>query len=138
MRYTVKLFTFLGSFFVVMTVIYLFWTMSSTPDGVEPVGVVGLMLTGFFFFFIAGYVHVTERNLDPAPEDDLRGNIDQIQGEYGFFSPHSWMPLILAFAGALLFLGVAVGWWIFAIGVLVGVPALLGWTFEYFKGEHAN
>jgi hypothetical protein len=30
------------------------------------------------------------------------------------------------------------GWWIFAIGVFIGVPALIGWTFEYFKGQHAN
>lgn len=138
MRYSVKLFTFLGSFFIVMTVIYLFWTMNAMPDGVESVGVVGLILTAGFFLFIAGYLHVTDRVLDPAPEDDLRGNIDQIQGEFGFFSPHSWQPLFLAFAAALLFLGVAVGWWIFAIGVLVGLPALLMWTFEYFKGEHAN
>ena len=138
MRYTVKLFTFLGACFVLLTVIYTFWARIYLPDRSEPVGTVGLLLTALFFFFIAGYLHVTDRRLDPAPEDDLRGNIEQVLGVLGFFSPHSWMPLFLAFAAALLFLGIAMGWWIFAIGAFLGIPALVGWTFEYFKGEHAN
>ncbi|MDO5501741.1 MAG: cytochrome c oxidase subunit 4 [Actinomycetia bacterium] len=138
MRYTVKLFTVLGIFFVVTSVVYTVWGLNYLPDRVEPVGIVGLVLSAFFFWFIAFYVHISDRNLPPAPEDDLRGNIDQIQGDYGFFSPYSWWPLWLSLAAALLFLGIAMGWWIFAMGVLLGVPALLGWTFEYFKGQHAN
>jgi hypothetical protein len=35
------------------------------------------------------------------------------------------------------FLGLAVGWWLFIIGASLGVVALVGWTFEYFKGPHA-
>ena len=35
------------------------------------------------------------------------------------------------------FLGLAVGWWLFIIGASIGVVGLVGWTFEYFKGEHA-
>lgn len=138
MRYSVKLFVFLGSFFVMLMTIYTLWGTLYLPDRFEPVGIVALLLSGFFFFFIAFYLHVTDRNLDPAPEDDLRGNIEQVQGDFGFFSPYSWWPLILASAAALLFLGIAMGWWIFAIGVFIGVPALIGWTFEYFKGQHAN
>ncbi|MCA1783669.1 MAG: cytochrome c oxidase subunit 4 [Dermatophilaceae bacterium] len=138
MRYTAKLFIVLASFFVVMAVIYTVWGTIYLPDRFEPVGIVGLALSALFFLFIAGYLHVTERRLDPAPEDDLRGNIEQVQGDFGFFSPHSWMPLFLAGTAALLFLGVAMGWWIFAIGVFLGIPALIGWTFEYFKGQHAN
>lgn len=138
MRYTVKLFTVLGVFFVVMTGIYTVWGLNYLPDSFEPVGIIGLLLSALFFWFIAGYLHVTDRRLDPAPEDDLRGNIEQVQGDFGFFSPHSWMPLFLAFSAALLFLGVAMGWWIFAIGAFLGIPALIGWTFEYFKGQHAN
>jgi hypothetical protein len=138
MRYTVKLFTVLGVFFVVLAAIYTVWGLNYLPDRFEPVGIVGLLLSALFFWFIAGYVHVTSRRLDPAPEDDLRGNIEQVQGDFGFFSPHSWMPLFLAFSAALLFLGVALGWWIFMIGVFLGIPALVAWTFEYFKGQHAN
>ena len=71
------------------------------------------------------------------PSDDPLGDIDEIQGDYGFFSPHSWWPLFLGAAAALCFLGLAVGWWMFIIGAFFAVPALVGWTFEYWKGEHA-
>src|SRR5690606_23365766 len=138
MRYTVKLFTVLGAIFIGIAAIYVIWGLNYLPDRSEPVGIIGLLLTGLFFFFIAGYLHITEKNLEPAPEDDLRGNVEQHEGDYGFFSPYSWMPLFLAFSAALLFLGIAMGWWIFAIGALLGVPALIGWTFEYFKGRYAN
>lgn len=138
MRYTAKLFTVLGAIFVVFAAVYTVWGLNYLPDRTEPVGIVGLILTALFFWFIAGYVYVTDNRLDPAPEDDPRGNIEQVQGDFGFFSPHSWMPLFLAFSAALLFLGIAMGWWIFAIGAFLGIPALIGWTFEYFKGQHAN
>lgn len=138
MRYSVKLFLVLGVIFMVFAAVYVVWGLNYLPDRVEPVGIVGLLLSGFFFWFLAGYLHVSDRVLDAAPEDDLRGNIEQVQGEYGFFSPYSWWPLWLALAAALLFLGIAMGWWVFAIGALLGIPALLGWTFEYFKGQHAN
>jgi hypothetical protein len=138
MRYTVKLFTVLGVFFIIAASIYTVWGTIYLPNRFEPVGIIGLLLSAFFFWFIAGYLHVTERRLDPAPEDDLRGNIEQVQGDFGFFSPHSWQPLFLAVAAALLFLGIAMGWWVFAVGVFLGIPALIGWTFEYFKGQHAN
>ena len=59
------------------------------------------------------------------------------EGEYGFFSPHSWWPLPLAAGAALMFLGLAVGWWLLIIGAVVGGMALVGWTFEYFRGENA-
>ena len=31
---------------------------------------------------------------------------------------------------------VVMGWWIVAIGTLFVIPALVGWTFEYWKGAH--
>ena len=61
----------------------------------------------------------------------------QVEGEFGFFSPYSWWPLWLGLTAALCFLGLAVGWWLFIIGASLGVFAVIGWTFEYFKGEHA-
>ena len=80
--------------------------------------------------------HPADAQRHPS-EDDPLGEIEDIQGDYGFFSPHSWWPLFLAGSGALVFLGLAVGWWLFVIGVFVGVPAVVGWTFEYWKGPHA-
>lgn len=122
----------LGVFALVMGTIYGFWNRWS-----EPVGVTALYLSAALGFMLAFYLWVTRRKIGPAPEDDPLGNIDDIQGDYGFFSPHSWWPLFLAGSAATMFLGLAVGWWLFIIGACVAVPALIGWTFEYFKGPHA-
>ncbi|NAZ78456.1 cytochrome c oxidase subunit 4, partial [Kineococcus sp. T13] len=40
-------------------------------------------------------------------------------GEQGFFPPFSWWPLYLAGGAALAFFGVAVGWWLWLIGLVV-------------------
>lgn len=126
----------IGVFAFVMAAIYGSWT-SSTALGMEWVGFVGLILGGLLGFMIGWYLRITRRRLEADPSDDPLGDIEEIQGEYGFFSPHSWWPLFLALAAAVMFLGLAVGWWLFIIGAFFGVPALIGWTFEYWKGEHA-
>lgn len=64
--------------------------------------------------------------------------MEEGSGEQGFFSPHSWWPLPLATAGALCFLGMAIGWWLFYIGAGIGIVALIGWVYEYSRGEHAH
>lgn len=125
-----------GVFAFLMCAIYWFWT-STTEIGIEWVGVLGLMLAGLLGFMIAWYLWMTRRKLDRDPSDDPLGDVDEIQGEYGFFSPHSWQPLFLAAGAAVIFLGLAVGWWLVIIGAFFAVPALVGWTFEYWKGPHA-
>ncbi len=41
---------------------------------------------------------------------------------------------MLAAAAGLGFLGLAVGWWIIAFGGGLLVIALVGWTYEYYRG----
>ena len=84
----------LGVFAFAMAAIYGLWT-SSTEIGIEWVGVIGLILGGLLGFMIAWYLWMTRRRLERDPSDDPLGDIDEIQGEYGFFSPHSWWPLFL-------------------------------------------
>jgi len=136
MRAMERLGILIGVFAFVVAAIYGYWTNISDV-GFEHVGVIGLILAGLLGFMIAWYLWITRKNLDVDPSDDPLGDIDEIQGDYGFFSPHSWWPLFLGASAAICFLGLAVGWWMFIIGAFIGVPALVGWTFEYFKGEHA-
>ena len=136
MRAMERLGMIIGVFAFLMATIYGFWT-SSTALGIEWVGVIGLILGGLLGWMIAWYHWMTRRRLEVDTSDDPLGDIDEIQGEYGFFSPHSWWPLFLGASAAICFLGLAVGWWMFFIGAFFAVPALVGWTFEYFKGEHA-
>ena len=84
----------IGVFAFVMAAIYGYWT-STTALGLEWVGFIGLILGGLLGFMIAFYLRITRRRLEADPSDDPLGDIDEIQGEYGFFSPHSWWPLFL-------------------------------------------
>lgn len=132
MKVEYKLFAFVAAFFVIVALIYGFATHWE-----EPVGFVSLILAFLLGAMIAFYLWFTGRRLPERPEDTPTGEISDQEGEYGFFSPHSWWPLALAGSGAIGFLGLAVGWWLFIIGAAFGVVALCGWTFEYFKGPHA-
>ena len=132
MKVEYKLFVVIGAFFTVVGLIYGFFTQWD-----EPVGPFGLLLSAGLSALIGFYLWWTGRKLDPRPEDDPLALISVAEGEYGFFSPHSWWPLALGASSALVFLGLAVGWWLFIIGMCLAALATVGWTFEYFRGENA-
>jgi hypothetical protein len=104
----------------------------------EPVGVVGILLTSGLALMIGFYMAVVGRRIDPRPEDDVYGEIHEGAGELGEFSPYSWWPFALSLGAATTFTGFAVGWWLFYIGAGVSAIALVGWVFEYYRGEHAH
>ena len=56
----------------------------------------------------------------------MDGEIEQGTGELGFFSPHSWWPLYVGLAAAIAALGVAIGWWLFLIGLLALFLTVIG------------
>jgi len=104
----------------------------------EAVGSAGLLLLAGLAALIGSYLWVTARRIDARPEDDPYARISEGAGEQGFFSPWSWWPLPLAIAGAVCFLGLAIGWWLFYIGVGIGAVSLVGWVYEYSRGQHAH
>jgi uncharacterized membrane protein len=104
----------------------------------EPVGVVALGLTTGLALLIGIYLYVTGRRIDERPEDDPVGEIAEGAGELGEFAPFSWWPLPLAASAALIFAGAAIGWWLSLIGIGVGAIALVGWVYEFYRGEHAH
>ena len=78
------------------------------------------------------------RRLPQRPEDDNEGEIEQGTGELGFFSPHSWWPLFVGLAAATAAMGVAIGWWMFLIGALALLLSVIGFVFEYYRGNYAH
>ena len=93
---------------------------------------VGLaFLTGFYLLF-------TGRRLPPRPEDRPDAEIAEGTGELGFFSPHSWWPLITGMSAAVAALGAAIGWWLFLIGMLFVLLSAIGFVFEYYRGQYAH
>jgi len=103
-------------------------------DG-EPVGTVALAFTAGLAFLVGYYILFTARRIDPRPEDSKTAEIADGAGELGFYSPHSWWPLPVAFFAAVAFTGVAVGWWLFLIGAIGGGLSVIGLVFEYYRGE---
>lgn len=132
MRNETKTFLALVPFFLIVATIYTFWTGFS-----EWVGIVGLFLTAAMTAFVAWFFWLSGRTVDARPEDDLQGEISDQSGDYGHFAPYSWWPLALGFSTTVMVLGIAVGWWLFVVTVPFVVLSVVGWTFEYFRGDHA-
>ncbi|HWL01756.1 MAG TPA: cytochrome c oxidase subunit 4, partial [Microbacteriaceae bacterium] len=65
-------------------------------------------------------------------------SIEDGDSELGHYSPWSWWPMVLAASLAITFLGIAAGLWIIFIGVPLVVVALVGWVYEYYRGNFAR
>ncbi len=131
MKFEGSLFIGCAIFFGAADIVY--WYFSKDPTGTTALALsVGLaFLTGFYLLF-------TGRRLPERPEDNPDGEIQEGTGELGFFSPHSWWPLYVGLAAALAAFGVAVGWWLFLIGLLAVFLTTIGFVFEYYRGIYAH
>jgi len=138
MRANINLFWIIAIFFFVADAAYTIWSLLYFGQW-EPVGTVSIGLTGVFGVFIAFYLSRTFAAQGGAlPEDRTDANIEDGDAELGHFSPWSWWPIILAASAAVIFLGVAAGMWIVPIGLSIGVIALIGWTYEYYRGNFGH
>jgi magnesium-transporting ATPase (P-type) len=122
----------LGAIFFPLTAAA-YWYLSR-----DPIGTTALALSGALAFLVAFYVLYTSKRVYPRPEDRLDANIDEADPEYGFFSPHSWWPLVVGFATVLVVFGLIFAVWLLVLGVVSLLIALVGWLFEYYRGEFAH
>lgn len=137
MKQNAILLTVLGAFFFVVDVAYVIWAL--LVDGyVEPVGTVGIGLAAIMAWFPAFFLFRSAKAAPNLPEDNYEANIEDGDAEVGFFLPTSWWPIVLAGACALTALGLAIGWWLAAIGVATVIVAAIGWSFETNRGHYAH
>ena len=113
------------------------WSTGSGASGRSRSASRRLSLTGALFASSGFYFWMTGKKLPLRPEDNASGEIAEQEGNYGYFVASSWTPLWLAGSGAIMFLGLAIGWWLFIIGAFVGVVAVCLWVFESFSGEYS-
>ena len=134
MRVELVVFWSLTVFFAIVTVAYA-WSAEF-----EPVGTVGFLLLAGMNGFIAGYLTLTARKTDPATrwEDDPEGEIIDRAGDIGDFAPSSWWPLVLGVAVTFGFLGVAAGWYLTGIGLVIALIGVAGQMYEANRGIHAH
>ncbi|MBR23236.1 MAG: cytochrome c oxidase subunit 4 [Microcella pacifica] len=135
MKTNINLFWILLVFFVALTAIYVGWSILDTGQ-VEWVGAVALGLCAVLSVFIAFYLRLVYRNQGgELPEDRGDADIDDGDAEQGFFPPWSWWPVVLAGGAALVFLGLAIDFWIVGYAVVIPLIALVGWVYEYYRGN---
>jgi hypothetical protein len=130
-------------FLLIVTPVYWFSTSSSpfTGEHGDWTGTSALVMTLLLTTLVAFYLGFHARKITESggrPEDRKDGEIAEGAGELGFFPPYSWWPLWCGLCLATVALGAAVGWWLFIIGAVLGVVALCGLIFEYYRGEHAH
>ncbi len=144
MRANVGLWWLLVGFFMLMCIVYTTWNIVNSTEQVwyhrlEWVGSVALLFTALMAALIGFYLsRVRSAQGGELPEDVLTSDIDDGDPEVGEFSPWSWWPIVLAFSAGLAILGLAVGTWIFPIGVAVFLVAIVGWVYEYYRGHFAR
>lgn len=109
-----------------------YWFLSE-----EPIGTVALAFAAGLSFLVGYYLLFTARRIDPRPEDIVTAEVEDGAGELGFYSPYSWWPLPVAFFAGVAFMGLAIGWWMFILGAIGAGMSVVGWVFEYYRGEPA-
>ena len=125
------LFALGAAFFIPLSAIY--WWFSR-----DPVGTTALALSGGLAVIVGFYVLFTAKRVYPRPEDRMDGEIDQADPEYGFFSPHSWWPLFIGLGAFIIALGLIFAVWVIVVGLTALLLALVGWLFEYYRGDFAK
>jgi len=114
-------------------------TWKFATGGVEWAGLTALVLTGGMAFIVATFFRFVARRLDTRPEDYEGAEISDGAGELGFFAPHSWWPILVALAGSVAAVGIALWlpWLIFA-GVVFILASAAGLVFEYYIGPEKH
>ncbi len=126
-----RLFLWGCGFYALVAVIY--WYFS-----VDWAGVTALAFTAFMAFLVGFYLTFTARRVGPQPEDDLDGDIEDADPDYGFFSPHSWWPMAVAGSAAIIGVGFVFAAWLVLLGVVSLMLSLVGFVFEYYRGDFSH
>jgi hypothetical protein len=133
----VRMLLVMAAYFTLTTAAYGIWTYID-GGAIEPIGTAAMGLLIILSVFVAYYLWMGSRRTATLPEDNLDAEISDDSGEVGFFSPWSWWPLVLGAALGLAFLALAVGWWLFYIAIPFVLVGVIGFVFEYSRGQHAH
>jgi hypothetical protein len=139
MHIEARLFEFLTAFFIISAVVYGVLTAMFATGGVEWAGTTALVLTSGLTLIVGTFFRFVARRLDTRPEDYEDAEISDGAGELGFYSPHSWWPVLVALSAAVTAVGAAL-WlpWLLVTGVCLVLAAAAGLVFEYYVGPEKH
>lgn|SRR5690606_4991906 len=144
MRSNVVLWWILAVFFFILSGVYTVWHILAYPElvgaaKVEWVGSIAFLFGAFMAAMVAVYLQRTHKAQGgELPEDILTSDVDDGDPELGEFAPWSWWPMVLAASAAVFMVGLSVGHFLLPIGIAVFVVAVVGWTYEYYRGNFAR
>ncbi|BDB42041.1 MULTISPECIES: cytochrome c oxidase subunit 4 [Mycobacterium] len=139
MKIEARLFAIISGFFVLVTPLYAVLTALYATGGVEWAGTTALALTAGLALIVFTFFRFVSRRLDTRPEDYEGAEISDGAGELGFFSPHSWWPIMIALSGSVTAVGMAL-WlpWLIVAGVVFILASVGGLVFEYYVGPEKH
>ncbi|TVT53675.1 cytochrome c oxidase subunit 4 [Amycolatopsis cynarae] len=137
MKVEARIFDMVTAFAFFIAIVYGVATYLWSGHGVEPAGLVALLLTGGLSLIAGSYMRFVARRITSRPEDREDAEISDGAGELGFFSPGSYWPI--AVAGAAAFTGIALAFfhiWMIITGAVLVLIAVGGLVFEYHTGPN--
>ncbi len=138
MKVEARIFELLTVFFILVSVVYAYFTGQSRT-GVEWAGTTAIVLTAGLTLIVGTYFRFVARRLDLRPEDYEEAEIVDGAGDLGFFSPGSYWPILLAGSAAVTALGLAFfQFWLIGLGVVCVLSAVAGLVFEYYIGPEKH
>ena len=143
MKFNARVFWFSSAFYLIDAIAYAVWsnlagTAQNTTAGFEIIGTAAIAMLAIMAAFLGFYLSMTAKKQGKAPEDVPTANIEDGDFEMGYFAPWSWWPFLIGAFGALVFLSLALGWWLFFIGFPLALVALIGFVFERSRGQLAH
>ncbi|MGV3103429.1 cytochrome c oxidase subunit 4 [Rothia sp. 32237D007AR] len=133
MKLLAKIFGLIGIFLIPVGIVYGFMTQFT-----EWAGFPAILATAVMCLFLWYFLSFTDKKYPEMPYEDLDGEIADGAGDYGFYSPWSWWPLFIGLACTIVVVGLAIDWWIVLIAIPFAAAAVLGWVYEYSRGDHAH
>lgn len=131
MNQTGKLTLIATLFYLAVTGLYWFWSQ-------DPTGSLMLLFSGAMALILTFFLLNVSKRVYPTPEDDPDALPEDADIDYGFYSPHSWWPLPLALSCAMIVFGLAFAAWIVVAGTVFLMLSLVGWVFEYYRGDFSH
>lgn len=131
MKIEAWMFAGLTLFFVIVTPVY--WFAAH-----EIIGTVALILTLAFCAMLGAFFWIQSRKIDVRPEDRKDAEVIDAAGEVGFFPGTSLWPFWSAASISVILLGPVFGWWLSLIGAAMGLWAVTGWAYQFYKGDYQH
>ncbi|WP_025133043.1 cytochrome c oxidase subunit 4 [Leucobacter sp. PH1c] len=140
MKSNIVIFWLLTVYFALLATVYTVWNIID-HGRIEWSGSTTILLSAGLTAFIAVYLMLVQKKQGGVlVEDRLDSDIDDGDPELGEFSPWSWWPIFLAFSASIVVLGLCIGFnfWLSFITVPLVIVSIVGWVYEYYRGNFAR